>query len=51
MKYFSCPHCNKQLINLTHFPVAGAPENNFWCDDCNKEYIVENNGDYKEIEE
>lgn len=47
MKYFYCPYCNKQLINQNAY-VHCDNENEFWCDDCGKIYIVEND---KVIEE
>lgn len=45
-KYFSCPHCNKQLINQSVWDSSIENENEFWCDNCDKIYILwEKDGD------
>jgi transcription elongation factor Elf1 len=44
MKYFQCPHCGKQLINQNAYYAMGN-ENEFWCDDCGKIFIIEANGE------
>ena len=36
MKKIFCPHCGKELINLN---IYGG--NDFWCDDCDIDYVVE----------
>lgn len=47
MKYFICPHCGKQLINQNAW-YQNENENEFWCDDCGKIYILEEDGSYIE---
>lgn len=49
MKYFICPHCGKQLINQSMW-YPNENENEFWCDDCGKIYIIEEDGSYIEEE-
>lgn len=46
-EYFVCPHCGKQLLNQNLFHPCDNL-NEFWCDDCDKTYIIEEN---KVIEE
>jgi predicted RNA-binding Zn-ribbon protein involved in translation (DUF1610 family) len=41
MIYFICPYCGKQLENQARYVVPGASENEFFCDDCGKVYVVE----------
>ena len=36
MKRIFCPYCGKELINLNNY---GGYD--FWCDDCNIDYIIE----------
>lgn len=36
IKKISCPHCKKELINLSLF----TKDNQFWCDVCGKDYEV-----------
>lgn len=40
MLHFQCPHCKQQLENQSRWVVC-QNENEFWCDKCNKNYIVE----------
>lgn len=40
MLYFNCPHCGQQLENQCR-SVLCKNENEFWCDKCNKNYIIE----------
>ena len=47
MKYFVCPYCGKQLINQNAWH-SNENENEFWCDDCGKIYIIEEDGSYIE---
>lgn len=45
MKYLICPRCGKQLINQNAwFYEENQNENEFWCDDCGKIYIIEEDG-------
>lgn len=37
IKKIKCPYCGKELINLN---IYG--DNDFWCDDCNIDFIIEN---------
>lgn len=49
MQHFMCPYCKKQLSNQnTWYPNEN--ENEFWCDDCDKIYIIEEDGSYIEEE-
>jgi transcription elongation factor Elf1 len=41
-KYYVCKHCNKQLLNQNLFQPCDNL-NEFWCDDCGKTYIIEEN--------
>ena len=42
MKYFICPHCGKQLDNQAlWYMEENQNANEFWCDDCGKIYIIE----------
>jgi uncharacterized protein YbaR (Trm112 family) len=47
MKKFVCPKCGKTLNNITmvyqHEDRDEVNKNEFFCDDCNKIYIVEDN--------
>ena len=40
MLYFNCPHCGQRLENQSRSVVC-QNENEFWCDKCNKNYIIE----------
>lgn len=51
MKYFFCPHCNKQLINLNQQVITYPRENTFWCDECYTTYYVDSDGTYEEVNE
>ncbi len=45
MKYLICPHCGKQLENqATWIYEENQNANEFWCDDCGKIYILEEDG-------
>lgn len=46
-KYFVCPHCGKQLLNENLFTKCDNV-NEYFCDDCGKIYIRENDKDYIE---
>lgn len=50
MKYFTCPHCNKQLINQNVW-YSCENEDEFWCDSCRKIYIIEEDEFYYEEED
>ena len=42
MKYFICPHCGKQLDNQAlWYSEENQNANEFWCDDCGKVFVVE----------
>lgn len=42
MKGFICPHCQKQLDNQAlWYMEENQNANEFWCDDCGKIYIIE----------
>lgn len=47
MNHFICPYCGKQLINQNAW-YPNENENEFWCDDCGKIYIIEEDGSYFE---
>ena len=50
MKHFICPHCGKQLDNQNTW-CDNENANEFWCDDCGKVYIIEDDhGNYIEEE-
>lgn len=44
VKYFYCPYCNKELLNQTEF-IDCDNENEFWCDDCDNTYIIDEDGE------
>ena len=45
MKYFICPHCGKQLENHATWIYEEIQNGyEFWCDDCGKIYILEEDG-------
>ena len=46
-KYFVCPHCGKQLLNENLFRKCDNV-NEYFCEDCGKTYIRENETDYIE---
>ena len=46
-KYFVCPHCGKQLLNENLF-IKCDNVNEYFCEDCGKTYIRENETDYIE---
>ena len=46
-KYFICPHCGKQLLNENLFRKCDNV-NEYFCEDCGKTYIRENENDYIE---
>ena len=42
MRNFICPHCQKQLDNQAlWYMEENQNANEFWCDDCGKIYIIE----------
>lgn len=42
MRSFICPHCQKQLDNQAlWYMEENQNANEFWCDDCGKIYIIE----------
>ena len=42
MKYFICPHCGKQLDNQAlWYMEENQNANEFWCDNCGKIFILE----------
>ena len=49
MNHFICPHCGKQLDNQASW-IYGENQNanEFWCDDCGRIYILEEDGFYIE---
>lgn len=47
MKYFSCPHCGKQLINVNNFYDC-ENENEFYCDDCRLTFVLDEDGSFYE---
>ena len=44
VKHFYCPYCNKELLNQNEF-VECDNENEFWCDDCDNIYIIDEDGE------
>jgi transcription elongation factor Elf1 len=44
VKYFYCPYCNKELLNQNEF-IDCDNENEFWCDDCDNTYIIDEDGE------
>jgi predicted RNA-binding Zn-ribbon protein involved in translation (DUF1610 family) len=49
MNHFICPYCGKQLDNQAMW-IYGENQNanEFWCDDCGRVYIEEEDGSYFE---
>ena len=45
--YIVCPHCGKQLLNENLF-IKCDNVNEYFCEDCGKTYIRENETDYIE---
>jgi hypothetical protein len=45
IKYFVCPHCGMQLENQRNFFDDIWNLNEFWCSDCDKIYIIEEDGE------
>ena len=45
IKYIQCPLCGKQLMNQSYWIVMDN-ENEFYCDDCQKNIIVETNDNF-----
>lgn len=43
IKYFTCPHCDMQLENQRNFSDDIWNLNEFWCHQCGKTYIIEEN--------
>lgn len=41
IKYFICPHCDMQLENQRNFFDDILNLNEFWCHQCDKIYIIE----------
>lgn len=41
MKTFKCPYCGKTLENQSHWIIDYKNKNEFYCDDCNKTYLVD----------
>lgn len=51
MRNFICPHCGKQLDNQAMWISLPENVNEFWCDDCNKTFYIEENTGKVLIEE
>lgn len=51
MQHFICPYCEKQLDNQAMWISAPENVNEFWCDDCNKIFYIEENTGKVLIEE
>lgn len=51
MNHFICPYCGKQLDNQAMWISTPENANEFWCDDCNKIFYVEENTGKVLIEE
>ena len=47
MTYYPCPYCGKTLENQKSYGLCDN-ENEFYCDDCNKTYIIEEDAAYEE---
>lgn len=45
MKKINCPICWKELVNLN---ITSEKISEFWCDDCNIDITVEENGKEEE---
>jgi transcription elongation factor Elf1 len=44
VKYFYCPYCNKELMNQNEF-IECDNENEFWCEDCDTTFIIDEDGE------
>lgn len=44
IKHFFCPYCDKELLNQNEF-IDCDNENEFWCDDCDITFIIEEDGE------
>ena len=47
MVYYPCPYCGKTLENQKAYGWC-ENENEFYCDDCNKTYVIEDDAVYEE---
>ena len=44
VKHFYCSYCNKELLNQNEF-IECDNENEFWCDDCDITFIIDEDGE------
>lgn len=42
IKYILCPLCGKQLMNQNYW-ITKENENEFYCDECNYNIVIEDN--------
>ena len=47
MVYYPCPYCGKTLENQKPYGLCDN-EREFYCDDCNKTYVIEEDAVYEE---
>ena len=47
MVYYPCPYCGKTLENQKPYGLCDN-EREFYCDDCNKTYVIEDGAVYEE---
>ena len=47
VKHFFCSYCNKELLNQNEF-VECDNKNEFWCDDCDITFIIDEDGEVYE---
>lgn len=47
MMYYPCPYCGKTLANQKPYGLCDN-ENEFYCDDCNKTYVIDGGAVYEE---
>jgi hypothetical protein len=47
MTYYPCPYCGKTLDNQKIYGLCDN-EREFYCDDCNKTYVIEEDAVYEE---
>jgi hypothetical protein len=44
IKYIKCPVCGKQLMNQNYWTIVDSGnQNEFYCDECNHNIIIEDN--------